>query len=63
LIIDFEFTKTLNFRRQRNVATLVKEDELYLVTLRDLEPGEEVLYWMDDPHLMWTKTRADKKSK
>ena len=55
--------ESIDFRRQRNVATLVKEDELYLVTLRDLEPGEEVLYWMDDPHLMWTKTRADKKSK
>jgi hypothetical protein len=40
----------------------VKEDELFLITLKDLEPGEEILYWMDDPYLLWTKTRAEKKS-
>ena len=50
-------------RRQRNVATVVKEDQLYFVTLRDLNEGDEILYWTDDPDLMWTKKRADKKSK
>ncbi len=35
---------------------------MFLITLKDLEPGEEILYWMDDPYLLWTKTRAEKKS-
>jgi hypothetical protein len=49
-------------RRQRNVASLVKNDQLHLVTLRDLEPGEEIVYWIDDPILIWNKAKADKKS-
>ena len=50
-------------RKQRNVAAIVKRDRLYFVTTRDLVEGEELLYWIDDPDLMWTKKRADKKSK
>ncbi len=49
-------------RKQRNVAAVVKDDLLYFVTTRDLRKGEEVLYWIDDPDLMWTKKRAEKKS-
>jgi len=45
------------------VASLVKNDQLHLVTLRDLEPGEEIVYWIDDPILIWNKSKADKKSK
>ena len=50
-------------RRARNVAAIVEGDQLYFVTLRDLKKDEEVLYWIDDPDLMWTKKRAEKKSK
>jgi len=25
--------------------------------------GDEILYWVDDPYLMWTKSRSEKKSK
>ena len=60
----FRYVRPAPSRRQRNVAALVRDDgQLYLVTLKDLERGEEILYWIDDPYFMWTKTRADKKSK
>ena len=45
------------------MTTVFKDEELFLVTLKDLQPGEEVLYWLDDPYLMWTKSRSEKKSK
>ena len=45
------------------MTTVFKDEELFLITLKDLQPGEEVLYWLDDPHLMWTKSRSEKKSK
>ena len=50
-------------RRARNVAAFVEGDQLFFVTLRDLKKDEEVLYWIDDPDLMWTKKRAEKKSR
>ena len=49
-------------RHERNATTVFKDDQLFLVTIKDLEPADEVLYWFDDPCLMWTKTRAEKKS-
>lgn len=36
--------------------------QLYFVTVRDIAEGEELTYWIDDPDLMWTKKRAEKKS-
>ena len=50
-------------RRARNVAAIVEGDQLYFVTVRDLKRDEELLYWIDDPDLVWTKKRAEKKSK
>ena len=49
-------------RKARNVAAVVRDDKMYFVTLRDIAAGEEILYWIDDPDLMWTKKRAEKKS-
>ena len=50
-------------RRARNVAAVVRQtDRLYFVTVREVAEGEELVYWMDDPDLMWTKKRAEKKS-
>lgn len=51
-------------RKARNVAAVVKNtDRLHFVTIRKVAEGEELVYWMDDPDLMWTKKRAEKKSK
>ena len=50
-------------RKARNVAAVVKGDQLFFVTLKHLMKDEEILYWIDDPDLMWTKKRAEKKSK
>jgi hypothetical protein len=50
-------------RRQRNVGAVVKDGGmLYFVTMKNLAQSEELLYWMDDPELIWTKKRADKTS-
>ena len=49
-------------RKARNVAAVVKGDQLFFVTLKHLMKDEEILYWIDDPDLMWTKKRAEKKS-
>ena len=49
-------------RKQRNVATIFKDDSLYFVSCRNISKGEEILYWTDDPELVWTKKKADKKS-
>lgn len=37
--------------------------QLFFVTLRVIAKDEELVYWIDDPDLMWTKKRAEKKSK
>ena len=55
-------------RKKRNLAAIViksQDDEykLYFVTTKKLEAGDELLYWMDDPDLMWTRKRAEKTSK
>ncbi len=50
-------------RKQRNVAAVFKDGNLYFVTCRNLQKGEEMLYWVDDPDLLWTKKKCDKKSK
>lgn len=50
-------------RRARNVAAVVRDDQIFFVTMRDVDKEEELLYWIDDPDLMWTKKRAEKKSK
>ena len=50
-------------RKMRNLAAVVRDDKLYFVTIKELPKNEELLYWIDDPHLLWTKKRADKKSK
>lgn len=49
-------------RKARNLAAVVREDKLYFVTTRDIHKDEEILYWIDDPDLMWTKKRAEKRS-
>ena len=50
-------------RKQRNVAVVYKDDQLYFITCRNISKGEEILYWTDDPDLLWTKKKSDKKSK
>ena len=50
-------------RKQRNVAAVYKDDQLYFITSRNISKGEEILYWMDDPDLLWTKKKCEKKSK
>ena len=37
--------------------------QLFFVTLRTIKQDEELVYWVDDPNLMWTRKRAEKKSK
>ena len=50
-------------RKQRNVAAVYKDEQLYFICSRNISKGEEILYWMDDPDLLWTKKKSDKKSK
>ena len=50
-------------RKQRNVAAVYKDDQLFFITCRNISKGEEILYWMDDPDLLWTKKKCEKKSK
>ena len=49
-------------RRARNVAAVVRDDQLFFITMKTIEKEEEIVYWIDDPDLMWTKKRAEKKS-
>ena len=50
-------------RKERNVATVYKDDDcLYFVTCRDIPKGDELFYWTDDPGLMWTRKKSEKKS-
>ena len=50
-------------REMRNVVTVHKNNELYFITSRDILKGEEILYWTDDPDMMWSKKRSEKSSK
>ena len=58
------YLRPAQHRAARNVASVVRKvDSLYFVTVKDIAEGEELVYWMDDPDLMWTKKRAEKKSR
>ena len=46
-------------RKQRNVAAIYKDDNLYFVSCRNITKGEEIFYWMDDPDLLWTKKKCE----
>ena len=50
-------------RKQRNVSSVFKDDSVYFVACRNITKGDEILYWMDDPDLLWTKKKGEKKSK
>ena len=49
-------------RKQRNVSSVFKDDSMYFVACRNITKGDEILYWMDDPDLLWTKKKGEKKS-
>ena len=49
-------------RKQRNVSSVFKDDSVYFVACRNIAKGDEILYWMDDPDLLWTKKKGEKKS-
>ena len=72
----FRYLRPAPSRDQRNLAVVFRppsgsatddEDEtqplLYFVSLKNIDAGEELLFWTDDPDLMWTRKRAEKKSK
>lgn len=45
-----------------SVADTINDNyQLHFVTTRAIREGEELVYWIDDPDLMWTKKRAEKK--
>lgn len=46
----------------RNLVVVNKNDELFFVTNRDISKDEEILYWIDDPALIWSKKKATKTS-
>ena len=61
-------------RKKRNLAAIILKCEdgdasekeqfkLFFVTIKKVEAGDELLYWMDDPTMMWTRKRAEKTSK
>lgn len=49
-------------RKERNLGVIEKGGLLYFITLVDLYPSEELLFWLDDADLLWTKLRAEKSS-
>ncbi len=57
------YLRPADSRGLKNIGAVVKENSLYFVTLKDLSPGDELQYWVDDPELLWPRKRADKKSK
>ncbi|XP_063238994.1 uncharacterized protein LOC134540265 [Bacillus rossius redtenbacheri] len=47
-------------RALRNVVPVAHGGGLYLVTLASLEPGEELLYWLDDSSTSWARKKMEK---
>ncbi|CAG0896921.1 unnamed protein product, partial [Cyprideis torosa] len=44
-------------RAERSLVAVTKNDHLFFVTIKDLEDGEELLYWIDYPDVDITKKR------
>ncbi|XP_047111747.1 uncharacterized protein LOC124788521 [Schistocerca piceifrons] len=47
-------------RDQRNIVPLPRDGHLYFVTSIDIQAGEELLYWADDPTTIWSKKKMEK---
>jgi hypothetical protein len=66
--IDNDHANWLRFIRpapnkeQRNVAALVRGNELYFVTVCALEPGTELLYWHEHSSSGWARKKMEKTS-
>lgn len=56
------FVRPASTRDERNVTAVCKNDELYFVTIKDLQVGDELLYWQDS-NVVPNKKKIEKTSK
>ncbi|KAL0270632.1 UNVERIFIED_CONTAM: hypothetical protein PYX00_007979 [Menopon gallinae] len=56
------FLRPASSRESANLISSVKDNQLYFITLRDVNDGEELVYWMDDVHSAWSKKKLEKKN-
>lgn len=59
----FRHLKPSSSRVERNCNVLFINDKIYLVTCKDVQNGEELLYWIDDVPGCWSKKKLEKISK
>ena len=55
----FRYVRPAGFRERRNVVSVFKNGEMYFVSTRDIDKGQEVLFWTDDPNLAWDNNQTD----
>lgn len=41
------FIRPAPTREERNLSVIIKEKHLYLVSIKSINPGDELLYWQD----------------
>lgn len=56
------FVRPASTREERNVTVMCRNDELYFVTIKDLQGGDELLYWQDG-NVVANKKKMEKTSK
>lgn len=56
------FVRPASTREERNITVVCKKDELYFVTIKNLQMGDELLYWQDSS-VVSNKKKMEKTSK
>lgn len=56
------FVRPASTRDDRNVTVVCKNDEIYFVTIKNLQVGDELLYWQDS-NVVSNKKKMEKTSK
>ncbi|XP_020294642.1 uncharacterized protein LOC109860154 isoform X2 [Pseudomyrmex gracilis] len=55
------YIRPAKFKEKRNVAVIIEQGHLYLVTTQNITSGTELIYWVDSQSSAWTrKNKIDK---
>jgi hypothetical protein len=57
------FVRPAPSKEQRNVAAIVRGTDLYFVTTCAVEPGAELLFWLEHSVSGWARKKMEKTSK
>lgn len=56
----FRYLSPAASKAERNCNVLMIDDKIYIITCKDVQQDEELLYWIDDVPGCWSKKKLEK---